>query len=469
MSVSSPSFYAQHSGTSDEHMAMMRFLTNRSGVVRMAFGRACHRAKVILAFAAALALPAHGEQAASADAFVDSVGVNIHLHYQDTSYSNFPTVKQALLGLGLRHVRDGLTDTTWQDYYDRHNELGQSGIRGIYTTSVTQSDQLLIDYPARMKDNFEGYESPNEYDLSGDPNWPETLSKFVTRLNATVKANSSTSKFPVIGPSLTSQEAFTKMRGACTFDYANLHNYFGGHNPGTLGWGSNGYGSITWNLANVTATCPGKPIITTETGYQTAPSLSQGITEEVTAKYVPRVFLEQWRRGIQRTYLYELIDMPAGFPAGDSNFGLLRSDFSAKPAYSALLNLLHLLSDPGPSYTPQDLGFTLTGDVANIDHLLFQKRDGTFYLALWVEEPSYDVNSKKTLPVSTHHVVVQFDEAGAVVVHAFGQSGTVQTTSLPSSTTHDIDVTDYITILELDGHPQLPIPQAPVMLTPVVR
>lgn len=447
----------------------MRCIRHQSGAFRLAFWRVFQKAKISLAFAAALALPAHGEKAASADAFVDSVGVNIHLHYQDTSYSNFPKVKQALLGLGLRHVRDGLTDTTWQDYYDRHNELGQSGIGGIYTTSVTQSDQLLIDYPSRMKDNFEGYESPNEYDLSGDPNWPETLSKFVTRLNATVKDNSSTSKFPVIGPSLTSQEAFVKMRGACTFDSANLHDYFGGHNPGTLGWGSNGYGSLTWNLANTTATCPGKPVITTETGYQTDPSLLQGITEEVTAKYVPRVFLEQWRRGIRRTYLYELVDMPAGFPAGDSKFGLLRSDFSVKPAYSALVNLLHLLSDPGSSYAGQDLSFTLTGDVANIDHVLFQKRDGTFYLALWVEEPSYDVNSKKTLSVPAQHVVVQLDDAADVVVHAFGPSGTVQTTSLASSTTHDIDVTDYVTILELNGRSKLPVPQAPVMLTPVVH
>jgi hypothetical protein len=120
-------------------MAIMRCTGHQSGVVRMAFRRVFHRATLSLAFAAALALPAHGEKAASADAFVDSVGVNVHLHYQDTSYSNFPKVKQALLELGLRHVRDGLTDTTWQDYYDRHNELGQSGIRGIYTTSVTQA------------------------------------------------------------------------------------------------------------------------------------------------------------------------------------------------------------------------------------------------------------------------------------------------------------------------------------------
>jgi hypothetical protein len=445
-------------------MAIVRSRPAQSGAARVAFGRLLHLVKLTVATAVALALPAQAEKAASADAFVDSVGINVHLHYQDTSYANFPRVKQALVGLGLRHVRDGLIDTTWQDFYDRHNELGRSGIKAIYSTSVTQSDQLLIDYPVRMKDNFEGYESPNEYDLSGDANWADTLSKFVARLHTTVKANSGTSKFPVIGPSLTSQAAFAKMRGDCTLDFDNLHNYFGGHNPGTLGWGSNGYGSITWNLANTTATCPGKPVITTETGYQADPALSQGIPEEIAGKYVPRVYLEQWRRNIQRTYLYELVDMPTGFPAGDSKFGLLRADFSAKPAYTALTNLIHLLSDPGPSYVGQDFTFALTGDVSDVDHVLLQKRDGTFYLALWVEEPSYDVNSKKALPVSTHHVLVQSDQGASVVVHSFGQSGAVQTASLAASTTHTVDVTDYVTILEFDGRPQ-----APVMLTPVVH
>jgi hypothetical protein len=433
-------------------------------IVPAIFGQMFLVAKLSLVLAVLLREPARAENAASSDAFVDSVGVNVHLTYLDTSYSNFPKIKQSLLDLGLRHVRDGLVDISSQYYYDRHNELGRSGIKGMFVSSTTQSDQVVLDYPQRMKDSFEAYESPNEYDLSKDPDWADTLSNFVTRLHAAVKANAGTSRFPVIGPSLTSQAAFLKMRGVCSFDYANLHDYFGGHNPGTQGWGSNGYGSISWSLSNVATTCAGKPIITTETGYQTDAALSQGIPEDVAAKYILRVYLEQWRRGIKRTYLYELIDLPPGFPAGDSKFGLLRSDFSPKPAYTALVNLLHLLSDPGPSYPAAELNFTLTGDMSNVDHVLFQKRDGSFYLALWVEEPSYDVNSKKTMPVSTHHVVIQSDDGIDLIAHSFGQSGTATTTSLAPGTTHAIDVSDSVTVLELDTRPQ-----PPVMLAPAVR
>ena len=70
------------------------------------------------------------EKAVGADAFVDSVGVNVHLHYTDTSYGNFAAVEKALKDLGVRHIRDGLTDTSWTAYYDRLNELRSSGSQG---------------------------------------------------------------------------------------------------------------------------------------------------------------------------------------------------------------------------------------------------------------------------------------------------------------------------------------------------
>ena len=177
-----------------------------------------------------------------------------------------------------------------------------------------------------------------------------------------------------------------------------------------------------------------------------------------------RLFLEQWQQGVKRTYLYELIDLPPGHGAGDSMFGLLRSDFSPKFAYSALKNFLQLLADPGLPYTSEELNFTLSGDLADVHHLLFQKRDGTFYLALWVEAPSYDMNSKKAIDVPTHHVIVQNDETIDAVSHAFGKSGTAHTTPLASGKTHAVDVSDYVTILELDGRPA-----APVMLPAVIH
>src|ERR1700724_703093 len=56
-------------------------------------------------------IPGQGEAPRSADSVADSVGVNIHLHFTDTIYSNFPLVQSLLTSLGVRHVRDGLLNT----------------------------------------------------------------------------------------------------------------------------------------------------------------------------------------------------------------------------------------------------------------------------------------------------------------------------------------------------------------------
>ena len=64
--------------------------------------------------------------------------------------------------------------------------------------------------------------------------------------------------------------------------------------------------------------------------------------------------LEHFLRGEKRTYTYELIDEfdDPGKTNAEANFGLLRRDWTPKPAFAAMKNLLGLLSDPGPAFTP---------------------------------------------------------------------------------------------------------------------
>src|SRR5262249_24611705 len=127
-------------------------------------------------------------------------------------------------------------------------------------------------------------------------------------------------------------------------------------------------------------------------------------------RYVPRIFLEQWLRGIKRTYLYELVDLGAG--QSDNGYGLLHSNFTPKPAYNALKNMLGLLTDKGPSFQVGGLDYKLSGGNPDVQHLLLQKRDGRFFLVLWVEEPCYDMNTKKALPISTANVTITLGQPG---------------------------------------------------------
>jgi hypothetical protein len=389
-----------------------------------------------------------GEAATSADAFVDSAGVNVHLHYTNTVYANFTAVQNALTGLGVRHIRDGLIDTTWQSYYDRLNALGRAGIKANLITSANQTAALLEAYPQRVPDSLESYEAPNEYDASGDPNWSATLNAFVQQLHAALKSAPATANFPIVGPSLTQAASYPKMVSASSsFDWANLHNYLGGHNPGTSGWGNNGYGSINWNLALANTAWPGKPVITTETGYVNDLTNSNGVPEDVSGKYLPRLFLEQWLHGIHRTYIYELLDLGSSF--SDNGFGLLHNDFSPKVGYNAIKSLLGLLADPGPGFQAGNLDYQLSGNTANVHHLLLQKRDGTFFLALWVEQPCYDMNAKQPLTVAEQSITIATTQQLRMTRHWLDASGNLQTSALGVGQTQTMEVSDQVTILEI--------------------
>lgn len=397
-----------------------------------------------------LAPDCRAESAISADAFVDSIGLNIHLHDGDTPYGNFSAVENALKTLGVRHVRDGLIDTTWLPYYDRMNTLGRDGIKGIFITDPQQTVQLLQSYPERMQDSFEGYEAPNEYDNGHGSNWAATLNQFLPVLANAVRTNPRNPAFAIIGPSFINAESYAAVSGASQyFDFSNLHNYFAGRNPGTTGWGANGYGSLAWDLAEVAKGSPGLPIVTTETGYVNDPSNPQGIPETVAAKYLPRLLLEQYAHDIRRTYIYELLDVVNTSNTIHTTFGLLHSDFSPKPAYSAIQHLISILTDPGPSFTPHDLAFTLSGQLSNVHHLLFQKRDGTYLLALWQEVPSYDVNAKTPLPVTSQQVVCTLFNPLTTEELRLNDDGSLTTEALGSTSRIVIPTDDHVVVLKL--------------------
>lgn len=411
------------------------------------------QAFALLLTTALLAWPAHAENAHGADAFVDTIGLNIHLHDGDTPYGDFPAVEHALRTLGIRHVRDGLIDTQWMPYYDRMNTLGRDGIKCIFITNPHQTVALLQSYPDRMKDSFEGYEAPNEYDNSSDPQWAATLTRFLPTLANVVRTNPHDSRFPIIGPSFVHAESSLFRGTSQYFDFSNLHNYFAGRNPGTAGWGANGYGSLTWDIDLVTRPWPTLPIVTTETGYQTDTTNPQGIPESIAAKYLPRLLLEQYAHGIRKTYLYELVDVSLPQQNIYNTFGLVRSDFSPKPAFLSIQHLISLLADPGAPFAPGSLSFTLSGELSNVHHLLFQKRDGTYLIAIWQEVPSYDLNSKRMLPVSPQQVIVSLPSAVSIEQNGLNDDGSLTVENIGVTSHAAIAVDDRVTLLRLTTAP----------------
>jgi hypothetical protein len=401
--------------------------------------------------------PQTGEQAVSALSFTDTVGINIHLTFDNTIYkTNFPLVLSSLQDLGIRHVRDGLVEygTGSSFYYTEHQQLAANGIRADFISSINQPEALLKAYPARVGD-MEALEAPNEYDASGDPQWAKTLGAYLPILHHAVHGSQPMSGVTLFGPSLVDQNwsasnnSYAQLGAdSSLFDYGNLHNYQAGRNPGTPGWTPQGYGSIAFAISSARQEWPTVPIVTTEKGYVDNPALTDWIPDVPYAKYVPRVLLEQYLHGIVRTYIYSLADT---YLPGDS-YGLLREDGSQKPAYVSLQSMMHLLADPGASYIAGKLSWTMSGGASDLHHLLLQKRDGTFLLALWVEEPCYDVNSQTYLTVPAQNVSLAFSNAVTIEsINTLQTNGSMTSTAGASAqkTSLPLSITDALTIVEL--------------------
>ena len=281
------------------------------------------------------------------DQFLDSIGVNVHFTYYDTAYGDSRRVIAALRELGVRHVRDGLaSDHPVQPW--AFKQLAAAGIRA----------DLIIGNPRRPEDSPEelvelvattlggavsSIEGINEYDHSGDQDWVAKTRAYQERLWNAVRSRPELDAVPVVSPSLGSswhRSDLGDLSGVS--DVGNLHSYPGARAP------SQGLNS---QIEGASITTGAKPIFATETGYHNALAQTTShpsISEQAAGTYMPRLYFEYFRRGVRRTFAYELVDEWAEpeLRQRESHFGLLRNDFSEKPAYSALRNTIDLLEAP---------------------------------------------------------------------------------------------------------------------------
>jgi len=350
------------------------------------------------------------KQARSADSFVDSIGINTHLNNQgriyDTGYDTI--IKPKILELGLRRIRDNVTLTSQKAYYTRVNDLGQAGIKFTYICGkpVENDMNCLEGFVSKVSGAVAFLEGPNEPDLFWGSDWVDKTRTFQQALYKKIKGSSLLMKFPVLGPSIVRNHDLLGDISAY-LDYGNHHFYIGGSNPGKTK-----SPALNKRLAYTRKNSGSKPIMVTEFGYHnvTNPTGSfKGAPEDVAGKYIPRSYLFQFNRGVVQSFNYELIDEAAGSTDKENNFGLLRYDGSPKPAFTALKNLISLLKDPGPSFTPGSLDYTLSGSTTDVQKTLLQKRDGRFYLILWVEKRCYDPTTNQRITVPSQQVTLSLN------------------------------------------------------------
>jgi hypothetical protein len=415
-------------------------------------------------------------QARKANSFVESIGVNTHVNYDDTVYGNYDgLLKPSLLYLGVRHIRDGLTD-------DGADGLVLKRFRDLYGYGIkvtglvpyeTATMPALIAMIRTQRDVLEAVEGPNETDIFTQFNYrgqkfPEGTIAFMKNFYPAIKNDAQLRSLPVLQTTLAfpgyydetvnSDSVRADLLGdlSAYADYGNSHNYFAfGEIPSDRIKNDH----LPLNLGIT----PGKPMMSSEGGYQMGEGdgykggwddgLSAPFSEDVHGRYLLRYVLEQYRLGYKRSFIYELLDID------ESQWGLFRADGTPRPAAYGIRSMIKLLSEGSwdksakrwvvPSFTASTLDYTLSAMPSSVHSLLFQKSNGTFYLVLWNEVKNWDAAIGKAIYTEAVPLTLRINQpVNRVRTFLPLTHGAVATETFDSSTVQ-FSVPDHPVIVEI--------------------
>lgn len=382
---------------------------------------------------------ANAERAVRASDFVESIGVATHFWVTSgggAEGQNPDAVLRKIKRLGVRYYRG---------YYA--NSFKNYGLKGIGWIDTRKDGVLDVNGIKSSLDRYRGYENeliaiegPNEYDTTGDRNKWNTLQTYTTELARQIRSRSSMKSLPILGPSMASPfDTYKHLFGVSqTIDRANIHPYAGELRPESF-WDEyppNGRFVDVW-IREAHKTSSNRQVWATETGWNQP-------TEQVQAKYSPRMFAWFFKRGVQKTIQFQMVDGGDG-----AKWGLLRQNLSEKPAYYSLKNFISVLDDKNTSFSPSTLSYSLSGDKANIETLLLQKSNGTFDLLIWQAQSSWDRDKKIELKNPNRNLVLKLPTQvkSAKLYLPLQSSAPIQ--SVRSTRSIELSVPDHILIVEL--------------------
>ena len=378
-----------------------------------------------------------GIQAKTANSFIDSLGVNMHISLAGdipsngsaNAYADVAKVDAALKYIGFRYARDYMN--TSGGIIDEPELIQINKDTGVkYDIAISQgwgttdSQIAEMERDAYMLVSVEGENEPDIWPPS--TGFPAGTIADQKLLYPSIKGNSATANIPVLCPSEGNAQANSTQLGdlSAYCDYAVAHTY---PVDGQLAWDF----MQTWDNYSL-GWAPGKPIQITEGGYSTLPA-EASVDPVSQAKLDVNFMFNAFAQGVVRSYKYALLN---NFIEGtdsnnrDWNYGLFMFDGTPKPSGTAFHNLTTILADT-TNFTPGTLNYTVTGLPASAHQFLLQKSDGTFVIALWNEAAPVwgggmstpDVNVTLTLGTAATSVTVYDPMVGTTSTATLGTTG----------------------------------------------
>jgi hypothetical protein len=423
-------------------------------------------------------IPLATVKASSANEFLNSIGVCVHVQHGQNAAKLVPLLKYT----GIRNVRDGADKN-----YDLaglillHQQAGErivfgpaSGAHDADLPSTIEAARKLDAAGALLA--IEGPNEPNNFggvtyqgvsSAAAKGTWMP-VAKFQRDLYAAVKTDSVLSKYPVFSESETGAETdnvglqfLTIPAGANALlpdgtrfaDYLNVHNYM--YHDGM--WPGSPHDNQVWNAADPTpasrvdglynnhgltwrnhykgysvADLAKLPRVTTETGT----AIKGAITEDIQADNYLNVYLAQFKRGWSYTFIYEFLD------DADGSYGFYKDDYAtARKSAVYLHNMTTILADKRPVPSLKTLRYAIPQQPETTHDLLLQKSNGNLDLVLWSERVSGQNDLKLNLGQNYKSVSIYDPTIGIAAIRSLRDVKSVHLT-----------LSNHPVIIELSSH-----------------
>src|SRR5260221_3247405 len=404
--------------------------------------------------------------------FIDSIGINTHIDFNNNGYQNIATMIAAINAMKIKNIRDcpandldfgngprswgALAAATGAKFAAFIGETDLQTAAPQLNRMVTLAGQGVLRY----------VEGANEWD-DAFPVGLRPPGTTVAQVLAEAQGFQKNSLFPMsrnvglpalnmtFGSGWTAANGFIgdyymvgDMSSWC--DYGNPHTYPVGTQSAELSIDRCNF------LATDGAVKSGGRVMT-EFGFNESQFIPPGTQSDLARRCLWGVFdnmaIKTLGKSNHTMYFYALFNDGAGL------FGMMNQDGTFKPQGQAIRNLMDILADIPTGIPGNALDYTLSGTTANDRQLLLQKTTGEYYLGMWNET---DASHLVTLTLNGNAQVIKvYDPLNGIIP--------VQSLTNVWSVGVTVPTRPMIVQVTMGGAPPPPPPPPPPGPTPPVQ